>query len=60
MILNGLFAAAVVACIFGAVVLGGRAFAADRLWRELNSLDSEELAAYVEQYPDVLDWRGWR
>jgi len=32
----------------------------DRWYCELSTLDDEQLAAYVEQYPDVLDWRGWR
>jgi hypothetical protein len=60
MILNGIYVAAVVACIFGAVVLGGRALAADRLWLTLQNLDDEELAAFLTEYPDVLDWKGWR
>jgi hypothetical protein len=59
-ILNGLYAAAVVAVIFGAVVFGGRAFAADRLWLTLQNLDDEELAAFTKEFPDILDWKGWR
>jgi hypothetical protein len=58
--MNGLHFLVFAATVFGAVFFIPRAFAADRLWRELDSLDSEELAAYVEQYPDVLDWKGWR
>jgi hypothetical protein len=60
MILNGLYAAAVVAVILGAVVFGGRALAADRLWLTLQNLDDEELAAFTEEFPDILDWKGWR
>jgi hypothetical protein len=47
------------------IIVGGtyfipRAFAADRLWVTLRNLDDEELAAFIDQYPDILNWRGWR
>jgi hypothetical protein len=47
------------------IIVGGtyfipRAFAADRLWVTLRNLDDEELAAFIDKYPDILNWRGWR
>lgn len=58
--MNGFGFLVFAATVFGAVYFIPRALAADRLWRDLVSLDDEELAAYLNEYPDVLDWRGWR
>ena len=60
MMLNGLHF-----LVFAFVIVGGayfipRAFAADRMWLTLQNMDDEELAAYLEEYPDALNWRGWR
>lgn len=58
--MNGLQFLVFAATVFGAVYFIPRAFAADRLWLTLQNLDDEELAAFTAEYPDVLDWRGWR
>ena len=58
--MNGLHFLVFAATVFGAVYFIPRAFAADRLWRELDSLDDEGLAAFLAEHPDMLDWRGWR
>lgn len=58
--MNGLHFLVFAATMFGAVYFIPRAFAADRLWVTLASLDDEELAAFLAEFPDALDWRGWR
>jgi hypothetical protein len=57
---NGIHFLVFAATVFGAVYFIPRAFAADRLWLTLQGLDDEELAAFLAEYPDALDWRGWR
>jgi hypothetical protein len=58
--MNGLHFLVFAATVFGAVYFIPRALAADRLWLTLSRLDDEELADYLDAYPDVLDWKGWR
>ena len=58
--LDGLYVLAWVALILAAVRYIPRAFAADRLWVTLQNMDDEELAAYLDEYPDALNWKGWR
>ena len=58
--INGLHFLVFAATVFGAVYFIPRAFAADRLWLILQNLDDEELAAFRDEYPDLLNWRGWR
>jgi len=60
MSLNGLYVAAWVVLILAAVRYIPRAVAADRLWVVLQNMGDEELTAYLDEHPDVLDWRGWR
>jgi len=60
MMLNGLYVLAVAATIIGAVVLIPRAIAHDRLMFMLDNLDDEELAAFLAEFPDVLDRRWWK
>ena len=60
MSLNGLYVAAWVVLILAAVRYIPRAVAADRMWLVLQNMDDEELAAYLDEHPDVLDWKGWR
>lgn len=60
MMLNGFYVLAWAALIIGGAILIPRAVAHDRLWRELDSLDDEGLAAFLDENPDMLDWRGWR
>jgi hypothetical protein len=58
--MNGLYVLVLAATIVGACYFIPRAVAHDRLWRELDSLDDEGLAAFLDENPDMLDWRGWR
>lgn len=58
--IHGLHFLVFAATVFGAAYFIPRAFAADRLWVTLQNLDDEELAAFIEENPDVLNWRGWR
>ena len=54
MILNGLYALAWVAVIVGAVYWIPRAIRHDRNMAALEALDDEELAAVLQEFPDVL------
>lgn len=58
--MNGIHFLVFAFTVFGAVYFIPRAVAADRLWRELDGLDDEGLAAFLDEHPDMLDWRGWR
>ena len=55
MMLNGLYVAAWVALIIAAAVLIPRAIRHDRAMAALENLDDEELAAILEEFPDVFD-----
>lgn len=55
--LNGLYVLAWVALIVAAVHYIPKAIRYDRLMFEIDSLDDEELAAALEEFPDLLEWR---
>lgn len=54
MILNGLFAAAWVAVIVGAVYWIPRLMRLDDVLADMDNLDDEELAAVLAEFPDVM------
>jgi len=60
MMLNGLYVLAVAATIIGAVVLIPRAIRYDLVLDAMHDLDDEELAAFLAEFPDVLDRRWWK
>jgi len=60
MMLNGLYVLAVAATIIGAVVLIPRAIRYDLVLDAMQDLDDEELAAFLTEFPDVLDRRWWK
>lgn len=58
--MNG-FHVLVLAFIFVAgPILIKKALRYDRWAFEMDNLDDEELAAALAEFPDLLDWRGWR
>jgi hypothetical protein len=57
MMLNGFYVLAWVALIVGAVFWIPRAVRHDRVMATLESLDDEELAAALADFPDLLDRR---
>ena len=60
MMLNGLYVLAVAATIIGAVVLIPSAIRYDLVLDAMQDLDDEELAAFLTEFPDVLDRRWWK
>lgn len=56
--MNGVFVLILAATIVGAVFWIPRAIRHDRIMAALESLDDEELADVLEQFPDLLD--GWK
>lgn len=58
--LDGLYVLAVVVFIFAAVRYIPKAFRYDYWAININNLDEEELAAALEEFPDLLDWRARR
>lgn len=57
MMLNGLYVLAWAAVIAAAVYYIPKAIRHDRLMFELDNLDDEELAAALDEFPDLLEWR---
>ena len=57
MMLNGLYVLAWAALIVGAAFWIPRAVRHDRVMSSLESLDDEELAAALAEFPDLLDRR---
>ncbi|HCF99582.1 MAG TPA: hypothetical protein DEV93_03460 [Chloroflexi bacterium] len=57
MMLNGLYVLALAAVIMGAVYWIPKAIRHDRLMAALEALDDEELAAALDEFPDLLDRR---
>jgi hypothetical protein len=55
MMLNGFYALAWAALIVGAVIMIPRAIRHDRIMASLESLDDDELAVVLEEFPDILD-----
>jgi hypothetical protein len=55
MMLNGFYALAWAALIVGAVIMIPRAIRHDRIMAALECLDDDELAAVLEEFPDILD-----
>jgi hypothetical protein len=53
--LNGFYVLAWAALIVGAVIMVPRAIRHDQIMTALESLDDEELAAVLEEFPDILD-----
>ncbi|QWY79682.1 membrane protein [Arthrobacter phage Persistence] len=55
MMLNGLYVLAWAALIVGAAIIIPRAMRHDRIMAALENMDDEELAAVLEEFPDILD-----
>jgi len=53
--MNGLYVLAWAVVIMGAVIIIPRAIRHDRNMAALENLDDEELAAVLEEFPDVFD-----
>ena len=60
MMLNGIYVLAWVAVIVGAVVWIPKAIRHDRYLAAIEALDDEELAAALQEFPDLLDYRRLR
>lgn len=55
--MNGFFVLVLSATIVGAVYWIPKAIRHDRIMFALDSLDDEELAAALDEFPDLLEWR---
>jgi hypothetical protein len=55
--MNGFYVLVLAATIVGAVFWIPRAIRHDRIMAALEALDDDELAAALEQFPDLLDRR---
>jgi hypothetical protein len=53
--MNGFYALVLAATIVGAVIMIPRAIRHDRIMAALESLDDDELAVVLEEFPDILD-----
>lgn len=60
MMLNGIYVLAWAALIVGAAVWIPRAIRHDRMLAEIEGLDDDELAAALQEFPDLLDYRRLR
>lgn len=58
MSLNGLYVLAWVALIVGAVVIIPRAVRYDLVLSAMEDMDDEELAVFLEEFPDAIRWRA--
>lgn len=55
MMLNGFYVLAWAALIVGAVIMVPRAIRHDQIMAALENMDDEELAAVLEEFPDIFD-----
>jgi len=58
MTLNGLYVFAWVAVIIGAVIMIPRAIRYDLVMSAMEDMDDEELAAFLDEFPDAIRWRA--
>jgi hypothetical protein len=55
--MNGFYVLVLAVTIFGVVYWIPRAIRHDRIMAVLDNLDDEELAAVLDEFPDLLEWR---
>ena len=55
--MNGFYVLVLAVTIFGVVYWIPRAIRHDRIMAVLDNLDDEELAAALDEFPDLLEWR---